>query len=118
RPPPCEALAESIAEDELRAEERNHAVGCSAQKGFPILLAKALQGDKPNLYSALWLSLSGQKSCFCPVWRRDASRFSRKGSAPANSPAVSDLLCKRSSTLDQPIETKRLREGESVDPFQ
>jgi hypothetical protein len=31
-----------------------------------ILLAKSLQGDKRNLYSALWLCWSGQKSCFRP----------------------------------------------------
>src|SRR4051794_20318736 len=55
----------------------------------PILLAKSLQGDNRKPYSALWLSLSGQKSCFRPVWRHDASRFSRGSSAPANSPAVS-----------------------------
>src|SRR5689334_20062416 len=52
-----------------------------------ILLAKSLQGDKCNLYCALWLSLTGQKSCFCSVWHHDASRISRKGSASANSPA-------------------------------
>src|SRR5690242_6100031 len=54
-----------------------------------ILLAKSLQGDKCNLYCALWLSLTGRKSCFCSVWHHDASRISRKGSASANSPAVS-----------------------------
>src|SRR3954470_1443724 len=51
-----------------------------------ILLAKSRQGDNRKPYSALWLSLSGQKSYFRPVWRYDASRFSRIGSAPATSP--------------------------------
>jgi len=31
----------------------------------------------------------GNPGYFRPVWRYDASRFSRKGSAPANSAAVS-----------------------------
>jgi hypothetical protein len=55
-------------------------------------LAKSLQGDKRNLYSALWLCLSGQKSCFRPFWRYAANSLSRKGSDPANSPTVSVRL--------------------------
>src|SRR3954464_14818698 len=43
-----------------------------------ILLAKSLQGDKPTRRYALWLSLSGYKSYFRPVWRHDASRFPAK----------------------------------------
>src|SRR4051794_23956449 len=54
-----------------------------------ILLAKSLQGDKPTRYYTLWLSLSGYKSYFRPVWRHNATRFSRKGYAPATSPTVS-----------------------------
>src|SRR3954453_15293590 len=69
---------------------RTWAGRCSRNGG--ILLAKSLQGDNRKPYSALWLSLSGQKSCFRPVWRHDASRFSRGSSAPANSPAVSEGL--------------------------
>src|SRR3954449_7259565 len=43
-----------------------------------ILSAKSLQGDKPTRRYALWLSLSGYKSYFRPVWRHDASRFPAK----------------------------------------
>jgi hypothetical protein len=43
-----------------------------------ILLAKSFQGDKRNLYSALWLCLSGQKSCFRPVLRHAVSSFPAK----------------------------------------
>src|SRR3954465_10794508 len=68
-----------------RGDGRRPALGINDR----ILLAKSLQGDKSELYYVLWLSKRGPISCFCPVWCHDASRFSRKGSAPANSPAVS-----------------------------
>src|SRR3954465_12152151 len=71
-----------------RGDGRRPALGINDR----ILLAKSLQGDKSEFYYVLWLSKRGPISCFCPVWCHDASRFSRKGSAPANSPAVSGPL--------------------------
>src|SRR3954452_25270478 len=64
--------------------------------GVPILLAKSLQGEKSGSYLGFWLRWTGPEPFFYPNWRYDASRFSRTGSAPSNSPAVSEFLCDRS----------------------
>src|SRR3954471_5816444 len=58
-----------------------------------ILLAKSLQGEKSGSYLGFWLRWTGPEPFFYPNWRYDASRFSRTGSAPSNSPAVSDKFC-------------------------
>src|SRR3954465_3547885 len=57
-----------------------------------ILLAKSLQGEKSGSYLGFWLRWTGPEPFFYPNWRYDASRFSRTGSAPSNSPAVSGSL--------------------------
>src|SRR3954452_18036568 len=60
--------------------------------GIRILLAKSLQGEKSGSYLGFWLRWTGPEPFFYPNWRYDASRFSRTGSAPSNSPAVSGRL--------------------------
>src|SRR3954462_12620005 len=57
-----------------------------------ILLAKSLQGEKSGSYLGFWLRWTGPEPFFYPNWRYDASRFSRTGSAPSNSPAVSGRI--------------------------
>src|SRR3954452_10485186 len=62
----------------------------------PILLAKSLQGEKSGSYLGFWLRWTGPEPFFYPNWRYDASRFSRTGSVPSNSPAVSPCSPSRS----------------------
>src|SRR4051812_2800714 len=70
----------------------------SGSENDRILLAKSLQGEKSGSYLGFWLRWTGPEPFFYPNWRYDASRFSRTGSAPSNSPAVSDFLCDRDSS--------------------
>src|SRR3954447_13379774 len=85
-----------------------------------ILLAKSLQGDKPTRYYTLWLSLSGYKSYCRPVWRHNATRFSRKGYAPATSPTVSECFLVRAIKLAEDVQilsrAKRGRHPRSQGP--
>src|SRR4051812_50124825 len=64
----------------------------SGSENDRILLAKSLQGEKSGSYLGFWLRWTGPEPFFYPNWRYDASRFSRTGSAPSNSPAVSEPL--------------------------